>query len=89
MDQLTKNEGSKTIRDRQWSRVFSFPGPQPQKPSGLREGLSAGHLTEVRNVFQRAPRTWDRGRSTTAWALATSFSFGQHMTTGVKKPVYL
>jgi hypothetical protein len=74
----------------QWvPTILSLLQPQPQKASGLCEGLSAGHLIEARNAFQQVHRTWDRGRSATVWALATSFSFGQHMTTDVEKPVYL
>ena len=50
-------------------RAFSFPRPQPRRASGLREGLSAGCLNEVRNAFQQAHRTWDRGRTTTVCVL--------------------
>jgi len=70
------------------ARILSFPRPQPQKASGLREGLSAGHLKEVRNAFQQVHRTWDRGRRTAVWVSATSFSFGQHMATGAWKSAY-
>jgi hypothetical protein len=48
--------------------VFPFPRLQPRKASGLREEVRAGHLTEVRNAFQRVHRTWDRARRTTVRA---------------------
>jgi hypothetical protein len=50
--------------ERRRPRIFPFPRPQPRKASGLREGLHAGRLIGVRNVFQLAHHTWDRARRT-------------------------